>query len=273
ASGVCRLGLVLGLLLALLRALRKERVVRPDSELGERPPGHNQSFQDGQEAFLGKEDSKTLDQLTPDKSEERLGKIVDRIDNDGDGFVTTEELKTWIKWMQKRHIFDNVAKEEYKQATYGYYLGNPMLPRDERRFKAADLDGALTATREEFTAFLHPEEFEHMKEIVVLKTPEDIDKNRDEFVDQDEYIADMFSHEENDPEPDWDRKLNKDEIRHWILPQDYDHAQAEARHLVYESDKNKDERLKRKYWRTGTCLLEARLPIMGEDLTKNHHEL
>uniref|UniRef100_A0A8C9H544 EF-hand domain-containing protein n=1 Tax=Piliocolobus tephrosceles TaxID=591936 RepID=A0A8C9H544_9PRIM len=90
--------------------VRKERVVRPNSELGEQPPGHNQSFQYGQEAFLGKEDSKTLDQLTPDKSEERLGKIVDRIDNDGDGFVTTKELKTWIKRMQKRHIFDNVAK-------------------------------------------------------------------------------------------------------------------------------------------------------------------
>ena len=43
-----------------------------------------------------------------------------------------------------------------------------MLPRDERRFKAADLDSDQTATREEFTAFLHPEEFEHMKEIVVL---------------------------------------------------------------------------------------------------------
>lgn len=65
-------------------------------------------------------------------------KIVDRIDSDGDGFVTTEELKTWIKRVQKRYIYDNVAKvwkdydrdkddkiswEEYKQATYGYYLG------------------------------------------------------------------------------------------------------------------------------------------------------
>lgn len=65
-------------------------------------------------------------------------KIVDRIDDDKDGYITTEELKTWIKRVQKRYIYENVAKvwkdydlnkddkiawEEYKQATYGYYLG------------------------------------------------------------------------------------------------------------------------------------------------------
>lgn len=33
--------------------------------------------------------------------------------------------------------------------------------------------------------------------------------------------------------------MDQDEIRHWIMPQDYDHAQAEARHLVYESDQDK----------------------------------
>lgn len=31
-----------------------------------------------------------------------------------------------------------------------------------------------------------------MKEIVVLETLEDIDKNGDGFVDQDEYIVDIF---------------------------------------------------------------------------------
>lgn len=42
-----------------------------------------------------------------------------------------------------------------------------MLARDERRFRAADQDGDLRATREELTAFLHPEEFPHMRDIVV----------------------------------------------------------------------------------------------------------
>lgn len=65
----------------------------------------------------------------------------------------------------------------------------------------------------------------------------------------------MFAHEDGGPEPDWvrterdqfsdfrdlnkDGKMDVEEIRHWILPQDYDHAQAEARHLLYESDADK----------------------------------
>ncbi|MEQ2180816.1 calcineurin inhibitor, partial [Goodea atripinnis] len=131
-------------------------------------------------------------------------KIVDRIDGDADGYIATDELKAWIKRVQKRYVYENVAKvwvdydlnkdnkiswDEYKQATYGYYLANPeefedatdqfsfkkMLPRDERRFKAADLNGDLAAEKEEFTAFLHPEEFEHMKDIVVLVSPRPVD--------------------------------------------------------------------------------------------------
>uniref|UniRef100_A0A8C4RTD1 Reticulocalbin-3 n=1 Tax=Erpetoichthys calabaricus TaxID=27687 RepID=A0A8C4RTD1_ERPCA len=277
---------------------KKERV-HVESELSRDRHEDNQSYRYDHEAFLGKEEAKTFDQLTPEEKA-RLGekKIVDRIDNDNNGYVTVEELKNWIKRVQK------ISWEEYKQATYGYYLANPeefqdtndqfsfkkMLPRDERRFKAADLDEDLAASREEFTAFLHPEEFEHMKDIVVLETLEDIDKNGDGYVDEDEYIADMFSHEEGGPEPDWvktereqfsdfrdtnkDGKMDKDEIRHWILPQDYDHAQAEARHLMYESDTDKDQILsKEEILEKWNMFVGSQATNYGEDLTRNHDEL
>ncbi|NXQ64630.1 RCN1 protein, partial [Anthoscopus minutus] len=111
---------------------RQERA-RPGAAQHEDRPG----FQYDHEAFLGKEEARSFDQLSPEESRERLGKIVDRIDDDKDGYITTEELKTWIKRVQKRYIYENVAKvwkdydlnkddkiawEEYKQATYGYYL-------------------------------------------------------------------------------------------------------------------------------------------------------
>ncbi|KAJ8272317.1 hypothetical protein COCON_G00111760 [Conger conger] len=287
-----------------------------EPELSPRPVDEEDgSHKYDHEAFLGKEDATTFDQLTPDESKERLGKIVDRIDGDMDGQVSLNELKSWIKRVQKRYVYENVAKvwsdydtnkdnmiswEEYKQATYGYYLDGTgdfehytfkkMLPRDERRFKAANTGGDMIANREEFTAFLHPEDFEHMKDIVVLETLEDIDKNGDGFVDEDEYIEDMFANPEGGIEPDWvkterdqfsdfrdmnkDGKMDMEEIRRWILPQDYDHALSEARHLVYESDLNKDEMLtKEEILENWNLFVGSQATNYGEDLTRSHDEL
>ncbi|RXM28838.1 Reticulocalbin-1 [Acipenser ruthenus] len=217
----------------------KNERVHFDPVLSRDPHEDNQSHQYDHEAFLGKEEATTFDQLTPEESKERLGKIVDRIDGDKDGYVTTDELKSWINRVQKRYIYENVAKvwtdydlnkdnkiswDEYKKATYGYYL------------------------------------------------------------------ADMFAHEVEGPEPDWvktereqfadfrdtnkDGKMDKEEIRHWILPQDYDHAQAEARHLVYESDLNKDQLLtKEEILENWNMFVGSQATNYGEDLTKNHDEL
>ena len=35
---------------------------------------------------------------------------------------------------------------------------------------------------------------------------------------------------------DGDGKLNREELKQWIMPENYDHAKAEAVHLIYESD-------------------------------------
>uniref|UniRef100_A0AAQ4RN13 Calumenin b n=1 Tax=Gasterosteus aculeatus aculeatus TaxID=481459 RepID=A0AAQ4RN13_GASAC len=307
---------------------KKERV-HHDEPLSNRDHDDIENFDYDHEAFLGQEEAKTFDQLTPEESKERLGMLVERIDDDKDGYVTVEEMKKWIKHAQKKWIYDDVDRqwkshdlngddvvswEEYKNATYGYILDDPdpddgfsyrqMMARDERRFKMADQDNDLKANKEEFTAFLHPEEYDHMKDIVVLETMEDIDKNADGLIDLDEYIGkfkfifyistinlhltpllylvkaqdagkriecgntttpsfcavgDMYNQEGDASEPEWvktereqftefrdknkDGKMDKEETRDWILPSDYDHADAEAKHLVYESDADKDGRL------------------------------
>ncbi len=68
-------------------------------------------------------------------------------------------------------------------------------------------------------------------------------------------LGDMYNQEGDATEPEWvktereqftefrdknkDGRMDKDETRDWILPNDYDHAEAEAKHLVYESDADK----------------------------------
>ncbi|KAM6154057.1 reticulocalbin-3 isoform 2-T3 [Erethizon dorsatum] len=158
------------------------------------------NFQYDHEAFLGREVAKEFDQLTPEESQARLGRIVDRMDlaGDGDGWVSLAELRAWIAHTQQRHIRDSVSAawntydtdrdgrvgwEELRNATYGHYAAGEefhdvedaetykkMLARDERRFRVADQDGDSLATREELTAFLHPEEFPHMRDIVIART-------------------------------------------------------------------------------------------------------
>ncbi|XP_015243229.1 PREDICTED: calumenin isoform X2 [Cyprinodon variegatus] len=262
---------------------KKSRVLQ-EEPLSQLQHDDNKNFDYDHEAFLGQDEAKTFEHLSPDESKRRLRIIVDRIDDNKDGFVSEEELELWIRNVQNRHMYENVEHqwhefdlnndgliswEEYRNVTYGSYLEGPltereynytnMMSRDERRFKVADSNGDMNADKPEFMAFLHPENHEHMKEVVVQETMEDIDKNGDGFIDLKEYIGDMFTAENGVEEPEWvaterqqfyefrdknkDGKMDREETLDWILPADYDHAVAEAKHLLYESDTNKDGKL------------------------------
>ncbi|CAM4483363.1 unnamed protein product [Eretmochelys imbricata] len=120
---------------------KKDRV-HHDPQLSDKVHDDAQNFEYDHDAFLGADEAKTFDQLTPEESKERLGKIVSKIDEDKDGFVTVEELRDWIKFAQKRWIYEDVERqwkghdlnedgliswEEYKNATYGYILGRSLF--------------------------------------------------------------------------------------------------------------------------------------------------
>ena len=63
--------------------------------------------------------------------------IVDKIDKDGDGFVTEEELQNWIQYVQKKYVVEDTERmwkdheledgaltwQSYRQRTYGYEYG------------------------------------------------------------------------------------------------------------------------------------------------------
>ncbi|XP_071809047.1 calumenin-like isoform X2 [Asterias amurensis] len=241
------------------------------------------------EAFLGEDEAKTFKDLSPEESRKRLGVIVDKIDTDNDGFVTEEELKTWIEhqqnkyahndaeihWKNRNQILDDIMSwDEYNATTYSSQTEEElnqmpesehmdftkMIRRDKARWNAADENNDNLLSRDEFTAFLHPENFERMRDIVIQETLEDVDKNGDGQISLAEYIGDMYKeNNEGADEPEWVktereqfsqfRDKNKDgfmdlqEVGEWILPTDYDHMEAEAKHLIYESDKNKDKKL------------------------------
>ena len=79
-----------------------------------------------------------------------------------------------------------------------YLFSRKMEERDHRRWNLADLDNDGELSREEFKAFLHPEDQDHMKDIVVTETLEDIDKDGDGSINVDEYIGDMYRDDESE---------------------------------------------------------------------------
>lgn len=280
-------------------------------------------FQDGShnpdydhEAFLGEDEARTFDQLTPEESKERLSKIVDKIDGDKNGFVTEKELHDWIEYTQKKYIHDDVRRQwntnnpenkekldwqEYRSYVYGFMehmdptelddgeegmTYAEMLRRDQRRWETADVDNDGALTMEEFTDFLHPEESERMKAIVVTETIEDIDKDKDGKISLAEYIGDMYRGDPDDTEPAWvstereqfnefrdkdgDGFLDEEEVKGWIIPPDYNHAEAEAKHLIYEADGDRDKQLtKEEILNKYDVFVGSQATDFGEALTRH----
>jgi len=277
--------------------------------------GHEHNTDYDHKAFLG-EEAKTFDQLSPEESKNRLAQIVDKIDRDFDGKISMGELKAWIQYTQRRYINEDVDRqwnahnphnkdaitwEEYKKMVYGFmddmepselekddegFSYKDMIRRDQRRWGIADTNGDHGLDKEEFTNFLHPEDAPHMKEIVVVETIEDIDKDKNGVISLEEYIGDMYRGVSDEEEPDWvknereqfenyrdknkDGHMDAEEVKQWIIPPDFDHAEAEAKHLVAESDANNDGQLtKEEIMNKYDLFVGSQATDFGEALTRH----
>lgn len=125
-----------------------------------------------------------------------------------------------------------------------------------------------------------------MKEIVVVETIEDIDKDKNGVISLEEYIGDMYRGVSDEEEPDWvknereqfenyrdknkDGHMDAEEVKQWIIPPDFDHAEAEAKHLVAESDANNDGQLtKEEIMNKYDLFVGSQATDFGEALTRH----
>ncbi|MBZ3878868.1 Calumenin [Sciurus carolinensis] len=92
----------------LSKPTEKKNHVHHEPQLNDKVHNDAQSF-DCDHGALGAVE--VFDQLTPEVSMERLGKIVSKIDGDKDRFVTVDELKDWIKFAQKCQIYEDVEQQ------------------------------------------------------------------------------------------------------------------------------------------------------------------
>ena len=95
-----------------------------------------------------------------------------------------------------------------------------------------------------------------MGDVVLSEIIEDMDVDRDGVVSLGEYIADIFNDEDDDSikesekdnfnnnlDHNKDSVLDRDEVRAWLIPVQYDYARGEAEFLVKVSDDDGDGEL------------------------------
>ena len=115
-----------------------DRVLGGDRKLSDKEHlegDHHGDYDYDHDAFLGVDEAREFDQLPPEESKARLGKIVDRIDSNEDGYVTLDEMRDWIRFTQQRYISEDVDRQwtqhnvdnkdtltwdEYRQLVYGF---------------------------------------------------------------------------------------------------------------------------------------------------------
>ncbi len=151
---------------------------------------HNLDFD--REAFLGDRKDE-FDHLSPEEAQRRLKILLKQVDNDSDGYVTSEELKAWVKGVFKKKMVEGMEGdvkekdkngdgyidwEEFLKDSYGEDISaddeemKKMVERDRKHYDVADSDkdGKLTAA--EFGSFLHPESNPEMQALNAQETLE-----------------------------------------------------------------------------------------------------
>ncbi|CAN0326993.1 unnamed protein product [Lampetra planeri] len=227
----------LGLLAA--SASKQEKVLSQEHYVeGE----HNPDY-DREALFGGEESLEEFSKLNPEEAARRLQALVSKIDANGDGFLSKDELSRWTMQSFRRYATEEtrerfpevdrdgdgaVSWDEYRQHEYENLPGGAdeaaaaggggdggayddeersslqsLYAREKKKFGKADSDGVQGLNITEFLAFEHPEEFDYMQDSVLEEALLEHDKDGDGFVDLAEFLGDYHRDPTAESDPEW----------------------------------------------------------------------
>ncbi|XP_074088580.1 reticulocalbin-2 [Macrotis lagotis] len=222
-------------LLLLLLLLGAGAAARGAGEPGDPhyPQGEHRPDYDREALLGGQAEVEEYEKLSPEEQQKRLKAIIKKIDVDSDGFLTENELSTWIQ-MSFKHYAMQEAKQQFVEydknddglVTWGEYNiqmydrvidfdENTVLDdaeeesfrqlhlKDKKRFEKANRDEVSGLSLVEFIAFEHPEEVDYMTEFVIQEALEEHDKNGDGFVSLKEFLGDYRRDPTANEDPEW----------------------------------------------------------------------
>ncbi|CAG0920841.1 unnamed protein product [Notodromas monacha] len=210
-------------------------------ELHYRGAEHNLDYD--HEAFLGEEEAKEFQDLSPEESRARLGKLFDKIDENSDGVIDKAELQKWIKHTQHRYIDEDVNRQWKSHSTDG----SELIPWEQYKKMVRNNFQSINESRQwfRFNQGMSEDELkgsdgETYAEMMRKdkRRWDKADKDGDGSLSKEEFG--VFLHPEESPdlqdivvaETMEDIDKNKD-------------GKAEATHLIYEADTDSDGKLTR----------------------------
>jgi len=160
----------------------------------------------------------------------------------------------WVEYLDKMYGYSPEEVKEFEKDTSQEMVNFvQMIAFDKKKFKTADVNNDDHLDLAEYNTFLHPQEHENMAAVEVERVMSEHDKDKNgkltfvEFMGEHapEKEEDRLSERENFNEHDKNKDgvLDLAEVRAWSMPSFDESALEEAKHLIKESDTDKDGKL------------------------------
>merc|ERR1712130_62337 len=144
-----------------------------------------------------------------------------------------DEMKLSFALLASLSMAGRIKEKSKLEELEEKYKEDPLVKDIDRENDPQDYDHAAFAGEDEYKTFddLSPEEAKEKLGLLIDK----MDKDGDGKVTEEE--RKQF-HDFRDK--DQSGFLENEEVRDWILPSEYDHAEGEARHLIESADSDND---------------------------------